>query len=119
MGRLKKLAWYLVDRGKLDRKVQDKFEKAQRLAEETGQKVKITVTMTISPPKDPKEPEYQPISYTVSMPEPAYKSGDVTLVRQNNVAVADAEVQPSQEHLELAAQAGGTQPAVAERSFVP
>lgn len=101
MGRMIKLAWYQLDRGKMDRKVQDKFERAQRLADETGQKVTLTLKLVISPPKDPKEPEYQPVAYSIAMPEPAYKSGDVTLVRQNNIAVADAEIQPNQEHLEL------------------
>lgn len=124
MCKMKKLAWYLIYRGRMDKRVQEKFEKAQKLADDTGQPVTITVKLKVMPPKDPKEPEYQPIQYTVSMPEPAYKSKELDLVRINNVAVADSEVQPDQEHLQLgdeskAATTPKSAPAAAERAPVP
>ncbi len=100
MGTQIKMAWWKIGRGRMDKAVQEKFEKGQKLAAEMGQPVKITLTITLKPPR-PKEPDFQPVVFGLSMTEPAYKSKEMDLIRRGDVAISDAEDNPDQEHLKL------------------
>lgn len=100
MGIQIKMAWWKIGRGRMDRAVQEKFEKAQKLAAEMGQPVKISLSITVKPPR-PKEPDFQPVVFGLSMTEPAYKSKEMDLIRRGDVAISDAEDHPDQEHLKL------------------
>lgn len=92
---IQKMAWWKTGNGKMDRHMQADFERAQRLAQETGKAVTITLTLQVKPP-DPKEPEYMPVVYKRSLKEPAYQSAEHLIVLQNGVAVSDAEQHPDQ-----------------------
>jgi len=100
MGKMIKMAWWSIARGRLDRDAQEKFERAQLLATERGVPVQISITVTVKPPR-PKEPEYQAVIYTTAISEPKTKSKEYDLVIKGGVAVSDAENHPDQEHLEL------------------
>ncbi len=100
MGKMIKMAWWQIARGRMDKDVQDKFERAQKLAQERGVAVKISISLTVKPPRA-AEPEYQAVSFTTAIAEPPPKSKEYDLVIQKGVAVSDAENHPDQEHLEL------------------
>lgn len=95
-----KHAWWKIGYGKLDRQMQADFERAQKIAQESGQACTLSLTIKVEPPK-PKEPEYMAVSWKRKLSEPAYASSDVQLVIRNGVAVAEAEQHPDQTLLEL------------------
>jgi hypothetical protein len=95
-----KFAWWKISGGKMDRRMQEAFERGQKVAQETGKPAQITLTIAVAPPKK-DESEYMPIAFKIAFKEPSYTSGNSDVVLRNGVAVADAEQHPDQTILEL------------------
>ncbi len=90
-----KMAWWKTGYGKMDRQMQGDFERAQKIAQESGKPCTITLTIIINPPRT-NEPEYMPVKYKRKLTEPAYASAECDLVLRDGVAVSDAEQHPDQ-----------------------
>ena len=95
MANLLKMAWHAIGRGKMNKEMQDAFEQAQKVASERGLPVQIKLVMTVHPPRK-DDATYQPVSYTRTIAEPAFKSKLYDMVRRHDIAVSDAEETPEQ-----------------------
>lgn len=100
MANLMKMAWHAIGRGRMNKDMQDAFERGQRIAAERGLPVKIKLEVTIHPPRK-DDASYQPVAYSRTISEPAFKSKTWDMVRRGDIAVSDAEEAPEQLDLTL------------------
>lgn len=99
----RRMAFYEVGKGSYAQKMQVEFERAQRLALETGQKITVTSKVTLTPPKN-KDESFGAVAYSVDVSKPAYKSMEyMTEIDKDGRVLQDGEnvVELLQEELDL------------------
>lgn len=84
------MAFYEIGKGKFAKWMQEEFDRAQKIAHDTGDEVKIAVVITVRPSKE--DSRFGQVSFNVKASRPAKKSMDyATELDDNGVMISDGE----------------------------
>lgn len=88
--KIKKLAFWELDSGRLGLKMQSEFEQAQITARDRGVPVKVNLQIVCMPP-DVEDPRFGGIVYKISSKEPNKESKVITTELQDGIIINEGE----------------------------
>jgi hypothetical protein len=85
---IKKMAFYEIGKGKFSQNIQEDFERAQVVSNQTGLPVKITAEIIVYPPERSEE-NYGAVAFGVKTTLPARKSMKYTTELKDGFIISD------------------------------
>jgi len=90
MSKDKRMAFFEIGKGRFAQWMQEEFERAQRIARESGVEIKITSVISIKPPAKEDE-NFGQVSFAVKVIRPSKKSMEYTTELRDGMIVSDGE----------------------------